>query len=338
MFSALARHHDDLRSATQDLSKRYLGKRGGPTARASARFRASAALSPVATENVVGVGVGEKIVYGKPAGVHAVKVYVKIKLPESEISRAHILPKSVAGLPVDVEESGDFWRLQTAVPNPRTKIRPAQPGCSVGFQDPNNQFLMAGTFGALGKKGSDLFILSNNHVLADENGLPLGSPIFQPGLLDGGNAATDQIAELTQFIRLDTDNPNQVDAAIARVLKPNLVSRDILQIGAPAGVATAAVDMIVHKFGRTTSYRAGRVSSVDTDVTVNYENGSYTFHEQIIVVGLDGQAFSDSGDSGSLILERSSANAVALLFAGSTTHTIANHIGDVLQALGVTLA
>jgi hypothetical protein len=29
---------------------------------------------------------------------------------------------------------------------------------------------------------------------------------------------------------------------------------------------------------------------------------------------------------------------VALLFAGSTTHTIANHIGDVLTALKVKLA
>jgi hypothetical protein len=29
---------------------------------------------------------------------------------------------------------------------------------------------------------------------------------------------------------------------------------------------------------------------------------------------------------------------VALLFAGSATHTIANHLEDVLQALNVTLA
>jgi hypothetical protein len=338
LFRASSQHHDDLRAAKNDLSKRYFGKRAGATSRGAVRYRAVAALTPVANQNVVGVGLGEKVVYGKPAGIHAVKVFVKIKLPESEISRSHLLPKTVAGLPIDVEQTGDFWRLQAAVPNPRTKIRPAQPGCSVGFQDPENQFVMAGTFGALVKKGSDLLILSNNHVLADEGQLAIGSPIFQPGLLDGGNAGTDQIAELTQFVPLDTNNPNQVDCAIARVLKPSLVSRDILQIGPPAGTATATVDMVVHKFGRTTSYRAGRITSVDTDVSVNYETGTYTFNEQLIIVGLDGQAFSDSGDSGSLILERSSANAVGLLFAGSPTHTIANHIGDVLQALGVTLA
>ena len=40
------------------------------------------------------------------------------------------------------------------MPNPKTKIRPAQPGCSVGFRDPGNQFIMAGTFGALAKNSA----------------------------------------------------------------------------------------------------------------------------------------------------------------------------------------
>lgn len=100
----------------------------------------------------------------------------------------------------------------------------------------------------------------------------------------------------------------------------------------------AALDMVVHKFGRTTSYTAGRVTSIDTDVSVQYDAGTYTFESQIIIVGLSGQAFSDAGDSGSLILERSTQNAVGLLFAGSPSHTIANHLENVLQALNVQLA
>ena len=95
---------------------------------------------------------------------------------------------------------------------------------------------------------------------------------------------------------------------------------------------------VVHKFGRTTGYRAGRVTGVDTDVSVQYETGTYTFEGQIIIVGLNGQPFSAAGDSGSLILDRDTQMAVALLFAGSTSHTIANHIDDVLQNLNVTLA
>ncbi|HEX5271862.1 MAG TPA: hypothetical protein VFW33_15295, partial [Gemmataceae bacterium] len=180
-------------------------------------------------------------------------------------------------------------------------------------------------------------ILSNNHVLADEGVLPAGSAIFQAGLLDHGDPKKDQIAELTRFVALQTNAPNQVDCALAKVLKTSLVSRDILHIGPPQGTAPAALDMVVHKFGRTTGYRAGKVTSIDTDVTVQYEMGKLTFEGQIIIVGLNEQPFSDAGDSGSLILERTSGRAVALLFAGSTSHTIANHLEDVLKALKVTL-
>lgn len=96
--------------------------------------------------------------------------------------------------------------------------------------------------------------------------------------------------------------------------------------------------MAVHKFGRTTGYTVGQVTSIDTDVTVGYDLGNLTFTGQIIIVGNNGTSFSNAGDSGSLILERGTNKAVGLLFAGSTSHTIANHIDDVLKALGVTLA
>src|SRR5207247_961461 len=167
-------------------------------------------------------------------------------------------------------------------------------GCSVGFADPNNQFIMAGTFGAVVKKKNSAgqYILSNNHVLADESRLPLGAPIFQPGLLDGGNPSTDRIAALTKFVPLQAAGNNKVDCAIAKVTSNSLVSKNVLHIGAPAGTGQAAIDMRVHKFGRTTSYTVGRVTSIDTDVTVAYETGNFTFQEQIIIVGRTGHPFS----------------------------------------------
>ena len=197
---------------------------------------------------------------------------------------------------------------------------------------------MAGTFGALVRAGGVNYILSNNHVLADENQLPIGSAIFQPGLLDGGHNPQDKIAELSKFIRLKSGVANKVDCAIGKLIPQNIAIRDILYIGPPQGTAVAAIDMIVHKFGRTTGYRAGRIISVDTDVKVGYETGTYLFANQIIIHGLNSQPFSAAGDSGSLILERSTQKAVALLFAGSQSHTIGNHIQDVLSALGVVLA
>jgi hypothetical protein len=110
-------------------------------------------------------------------------------------------------------------------------------------------------------------------------------------------------------VTLQVNVPNQVDCAIAKLLKPSLATNQILFIGAPQGTADAEIDMTVHKFGRTSGYSVGRISSIDTDVKVQYDIGNLTFNGQIIVVGLNGGAFSAAGDSGSLILERPSNQA-----------------------------
>lgn len=328
--------YEDLKAAKDTMSARYLRPR------AVGGFRAlAAASSPRPENNLSGIGVGEKYVEGRPTGILAVKFLVRIKYPKGQLSAEEMLPEEIDGMPVDVEEVGIFRRIRTTArkavkaPSPRTKIRPAQPGSSVGFESP--LFRMAGTFGAVATDGERRYVLSNNHVLANEDQLPAGAPIFQPGLLDGGNPATDQIAALTRAVPLQATTFNKVDAAIAEVTDPALVKRDILFIGPPAGVQPAQIDMAVHKFGRTTSYTVGRVTSINTDVTVQYEVGEISFEDQILIVGRSGSQFSAAGDSGSLILERGTNYGVGLLFAGSRTHTIANHLGDVLQALGVSL-
>ena len=348
----------DFRAAKAELSAQYLKSARVAGVRA---FSAAVALQP--HHNVVGVGIGEKLVDGKASGVRAILFLVVKKYPANQLGGTGMepLPPSVSGLPTDVIETGVFHRLDKKksgrggkgesaaagdagaapggpIPNPRVRIRPAQPGCSIGFQDPQNQFVMAGTFGAVVRNGGGLCILSNNHVLANEDKLPIGSPIFQPGLLDGGQVPGDQIAHLTKAVPLQVGAPNQVDCAIARAENDGLVSKEVLYIGAPQGTKAAQTDMVVHKFGRTTSYTVGTITSIDTDVTVGYDVGQLVFQSQIIVQGLNGKAFSDAGDSGSLILERNSQAAVALLFAGSTAYTIANHIEKVLAALKVTLA
>src|ERR1700694_2137342 len=338
----------DLRAAKTEWSNRLILSRGE---QAPEKFSATALsiartayrpVSPIPANNVVGVGIGEKMSYGQHTGIWAVKFFVRRKYAPNDIQRKHLLPKSIGGLEVDVEEAGDFQRFaahkrnaQPLTSNPRTLIRPAQPGCSVGFKDPNNLSTMAGTFGALVRDKGMSFILSNNHVLADEDRLAVSAPIFQPGLLDKDDAKDDQIAKFSRAVPLKSNTPNKVACAIAALEKASLATKEILKIGAPQGVADAAIDMTVHKFGRTSGYSVGRVSSIDTDVTVQYETGSFTFTEQIVVVGLSGQPFSAAGDSGSLIVERPSNKAVGLLFGGSPTHTLANHIGDVLKALRV---
>jgi hypothetical protein len=352
----------DLSRAKSAMSARYL--KGQAAVRGIARaLRAAPAATQ--THNVVGVGVDEKYVDGVPSGVSVVKFLVRTKLATSALSKHERLPKFVDGIPTDVEEVGlivpqakkrpsamVLTSQTSAMPNPRARIRPAQPGSSLGFREPDDAFVMAGTFGLVVKdsKGA-LQILSNNHVLAFENGveadgtkrkaLAAGAPVFQAGLLDNGSVAVDCIAELTRWVDLRANSANNtVDAALARPLKKGLVSREVLFIGAPTGTSTAVKDMVVHKFGRTTSYTAGRVSSVFFDIAVPFEVGDVMFQDQIAVRGLDGTRFSDSGDSGSAILERATNKVVGLLFAGATNGSLsfANHIGDVLSKLKVKLA
>src|SRR5262249_20015408 len=157
----------------------------------------TAALSedePYSPNNVVGVGIGEKLINGRPAGRLAVKVLVKEKKHERAVRSDALVPQTLGGAMTDEEESGEVHgNMFTA------RRRPARCGVSVG----NCNIVHAGTLGCLVTRSSQLFILSNNHVLALANTSPLNVGIPQPGRLDGGVCAQDIIARLTQFVPIN---------------------------------------------------------------------------------------------------------------------------------------
>jgi hypothetical protein len=300
------------------------------------------AVSVRPEHNVVGVGVGTKVTGGQKTNRQVIRIYVARKLPREAVPPEHRLPERVGGVPTDVIETGRFRALPATVPLPQRRHRPVKPGCSVGFQFTGALAgsAMAGTFGAIVRAGGVNYVLSNNHVLANENALPIGSPIFQPGLLDSGNPSTDQIARLTRFIPLAPGSANRVDCAIAELLSTVTWRATFLpKVGKLKSAApiAAAEDMRVMKVGRTTGYRIGTVVDVSADVNVEYDIGVVSFTDQMLIEGTPTRPFSASGDSGSLIVDRDTKRATGLLFAGSATHTIANHISDVLSQLGVTL-
>jgi Peptidase family S64 len=331
--------YDSIPQELLDAKAEAFGKFFTPEAPPAVAFAAFAA-HPRPQHNVVGIGVGKKIVKGRMSGQNCVRIYVEKKLPESAIPDEFMLPTKVRNVPVDVIETGLF-RVFASAPKERQFLRPARPGLSVGFafSGAQAQLLMAGTFGAVVEKNGKKFILSNNHVLANENALPKGSPIFQPGLLDDNNPARNRIAKLTDFIPLAVNKANKVDCAIAEVDNSLINPRPMpkvnkLQSGQPV---TASVGLAVEKVGRTTSYTTGKIMDVSANVKVKYDLGVLTFADQIVIVGDDG-TFSQGGDSGSLIVDREAKAPVGLLFAGGAhTHTIANHIGEVLGALNVTI-
>jgi hypothetical protein len=69
---------------------------------------------------------------------------------------------------------------------------------------------------------------------------------------------------------------------------------------------------------------------------VGFETGSFNFEDQILIKRAGG-AFSDAGDSGALVVDVATGRATGLLIGGTPEFSLANHIGDVLGTLNVTL-
>jgi hypothetical protein len=305
------------------------------------RSRAHGGVRRVSTHpqhNVVGVGVGAKIVKGKVTARPSVRLYVEHKVDRPLVLPGHRLPTEIDGVETDVVEIG---HLRAQVPSARQRRRPARPGCSIGFRPeaPDEGLLMAGTLGAVVARGEARFILSNNHVLANENRLPLGAPIYQPGLLDHGDPSTDAIARLSRFTALTPSGPNRVDCAIAEILSPELIGPRVMakvgKLASPQPI-TVAEGMSLEKVGRGSGYTLGKAFDVSATLTLSYALGDLTFVDQILIRGTSG-AFSEDGDSGALVVDADSGRAAGLLIGGGGQFSIANHLEDVLTELGANL-
>ncbi|NWG16062.1 MAG: hypothetical protein HXY41_05445 [Chloroflexi bacterium] len=125
---------------------------------------------------------------------------------------------------------------------------------------------------------------------------------------------------------------NEVDAAVAKPIDPNMFSGEILNIGMISGTKPATLGMKVRKMGRTTGYTEGTVNLLNATVNVGYGSGTARFTGQIITGPI-----SQGGDSGSLIVDGTENKAVGLLFAGSNLATIFNPIDRVLDLLSINI-
>ena len=208
------------------------------------------------------------------------------------------------------------------------------------INDTTRRFCCSGTLGSLVQSGSNQYILSNNHVLARGDQAAAGEDVSQPGLIDNGCQVPRIVADFTTAPALGSN----VDAAIAQLRSGTMnTTGSIEDIGTISSVVKApAVGMSVAKSGRTTGLTTGTISSINTSVNVQYQQNcgsgkkfvvSYT--NQVVI---NSSTFSAGGDSGSLIVSNNSCHQpVALLFAGSSTTTIANPIGEVLSELSAAL-
>jgi len=322
------------------------------------RVKAEYAGLLLGKKNAVACGVGYKKVGGARTDELCVIVSVAKKALREELAPGDLVPQVLEGIKTDVQETGVIRALQDRT----DKWRPAPGGVSCGHID-----ITAGTLGCLVSRGDQIYILRNNHVLANSNQGQPGDPILQPGPHDGGTTV-DQIATLEAFVPINfgvdipicpvatgtaaifnwaarfvgsrhrlqafQENPamNLVDAAIARPISGDLVEKRILEIGEPQGVGEGTLGLKIRKSGRTTGLTDDEITQVDATVQVSYGLGkTATFTDQLMAGPM-----SSGGDSGSAVLDESD-RVIGLLFAGSSSVTVINRIQNVVEALDVNI-
>ncbi|WP_378956775.1 hypothetical protein [Pelosinus sp. sgz500959] len=304
--------------------------------------------------NVVGLGIGVKWKNNQPTGRPALMALVTQKVASHKLSKVNLLPSSLYGIDMDVIPVGRLMaktsssQFSAGSSNLTERIRPAQGGYSIGHVR-----ITAGTMGTcvydLLPKNIGIpkkyYILSNNHVLAEENNAYPGDPIIQPGRVDGGSSPFDTIATLSRFIPIDFEpfiprylHNNVVDAAIAQGQLHNL-NRAIYWMGHLRGwlpKSKVNVGLLVQKTGRTTGFTRGRIVATNATVDVSYEGGKVArFKDQIV-----NTAMTAGGDSGSLLITLINhlPFAIGLHFASSPFMSIANQIENVRSLLKVEIA
>jgi hypothetical protein len=307
--------------------------------------------------SIQSVSLGMKYVHDKPTGDESIVFAVNRKLAKSNVSKARVIPRSIADVLTDVQERTIF-----APPPPRShgdiqsltgKERPCPPGYSIG-----HYLITAGTLGAYVKRGddNDWIILSNNHVLANSNATRPNAEIRQPGPHDATGVGTDRFGALEDYVEINWDggelpgcNPlaralrvfqafRGIQAAIPQPY-PNLVDAAVYPgpFTTLKGIRDLQLGDSVFKWGRTTEETHGTVEGIGAMVRVNYGSGkTATFDNQKEIRANDGGDFSAGGDSGSVIIN-SEGFMGGLLFAGGGGVTIANSISDVVSLLGVRL-
>ncbi len=316
----------------------------------------------LALENVVGVGYGYKTVGGESTGEPAITVMVKKKLRVKSLTSGQVVPKRLNRVATDVIETGEFKLLYRT-----ERMRPAKPGVSIGHYRVTAGTFGALVRDA---RTGEVLILSNNHVLANitdgtDHRVRIGDSIWQPGKYDGGSEE-DSIARLTRFVplyrplsrntcgiarkvegfvnsllrlltggyevrflKLDA-RVNLVDAAVARPIKDEWVSPEILGIGEVKGTVEPELGMAVKKSGRTSGITTGEIIVLDAAIKVMMGDiGSAMFHEQVVTTPM-----AEPGDSGSLIVTENN-QAVALLAAGSEQASLGGTIQNVTRLLNI---
>ena len=195
----------------------------------------------------------------------------------------------------------------------------------------------AGTLGALVRKtdsaDNTLFLLSNNHVLAACNHIPVGMPILSPATRDArpGVRAPGEVGRHAEIRELRSGDPALVpvscdDIAIAAAVNPAVVSSwqgdNLDGYDTPSVPGPLQSNIRVKKVGRTTGLTFGTIEArliapFPIPYKCNHFSAVVWFQNAWTVRSDDHAIFALPGDSGSLVVTEDGSRAVGVVFAVS---------------------
>ncbi len=314
--------------------------------------------------HVLATGIGFKYANGKRLDELAIVCSVDTKVAKHRLQEKELIPQNIEGISTDVQPHGPFFAFQ----NHTARVRPAPGGVSIGHIN-----ITAGTLGCLVRQNEKIFILSNNHVLANSNEAEIGDAILQPGVYDGGKFPDDFIARLSNFIPIrfegeEDEEPCSIGNAVSTILNgfaALIGSRTRLTTTRINRVEDSAVNNLVDcaiaepinpndvineimEIGKPAGVaeaelgmaikKSGRTTGLTTgsieQIDVTVKVNYGENKTAVFVDQLMAGNMSAGGDSGSAVLNEQN-QIVGLLFAGSNTSTIINRIQNVFTALNV---
>lgn len=282
-----------------------------------------------------------------------------VKLTASELHALHIpiIPSEVFGVPTDVvlaepprdmrlrySEQETYSVSQAARDHQRCFDGPVPGGIQIAPNDPNAGWLGTGgaPFSWIDEDGNEAFgLLTNRHVGVVGNG-QRGSKIGQP------NPNPDFIGRLDKWGPFNRGSTNYLDVALINCRRDDgrygendhgytdlIASRQLFGIGEmDTNPVEVELEMPATKSGRTTGVTTGRCVGKKARSNINYgDQGTLRFDDLDVYESPSGH-FSQPGDSGSLIVHRSTLQPMSLLFAGGGGITLAIRVKRILDWSG----
>lgn len=300
--------------------------------------------------NIIGMGIGNKIINGKMTNIPSLTFLVEKKIPLNNLNADCIVPPIIFGIYTDIIEVKKNANSLT-IPLSSPKVRPATGGVSIGTK----KNTLGGTLGYPVISKNDIFILTGPGVISDDLLGVSGANIYQPS---NSLNQEDRLGEFRSAIKLTLpkdpmdDNPKTLNGALGEIAYIGVntaYTRKIIQPKLSDGTIVTKVKNspsslkdIVKLIGAKSGVVAASIVATD------FSGRLRVTHKSVLdtIIGIKGALHIQCNtnvnltpsDVGALVVSASEPNkAIGLLVAGLGNAGIVCPLQNILTELKVNL-